>query len=103
MRFTKPGVPLATAVNNAEKLLEQSKELGRDRLTLFGSTLPWSQFEDLFYYADFFDREVKRKKAGPGEDQKQIITHRRWLPALPDCCRRRGSRVPSASAKGFLC
>ncbi len=43
----KPHTPIDTLANEAESLLESSKSSGRDRLTLFSTTVKWEDFEKL--------------------------------------------------------
>ena len=43
----KPHTPINTMANEAESLLENSKNSGRDRLTLFSATVKWEDFEKL--------------------------------------------------------
>jgi CRISPR-associated protein Csm1 len=43
---TKAGFPLSEAARLAEEALEESKNGGRDRITVFGQTLKWNEYED---------------------------------------------------------
>lgn len=46
--FTKERYPIGRAWEDAEEALEQSKEGGRDRLTLLGDTLTWDEAQGVF-------------------------------------------------------
>lgn len=43
----KPGIPVPVVAERAEDALKSSKDAGRDRLTLFGESVTWDQFDDL--------------------------------------------------------
>jgi CRISPR-associated protein Csm1 len=43
----KPGIPVATIAESSERALDESKSLGRDRITIFGETVIWDKFSEL--------------------------------------------------------
>lgn len=43
----KPGVPVPVIAERAEEALGASKDAGRNRVTLFGESVTWEQFDDL--------------------------------------------------------
>ena len=45
--MTKPGVPVRTLSKNAEEALEAAKSLGKNRLSLFGEVIQWSDMKRL--------------------------------------------------------
>jgi len=45
--IARPNYPVALAQAKAEEALEQSKKSGRDRITLLGRTLTWSEWENI--------------------------------------------------------
>lgn len=51
LAFVKPKLPIATAVRQADDLLTRAKEKGKNRLTLFGTTVEWENLPELI---DFF-------------------------------------------------
>ncbi len=55
----KPKVPIATSSVEAGDLLERSKSAGRNRLTVFDTTIPWSDFELFINWADMLTRSLK--------------------------------------------
>jgi CRISPR-associated protein Csm1 len=51
LTFVKPKYPVASAIREAETLLQKSKEEGKNRITLFGTTIEWESLPRLI---DFF-------------------------------------------------
>lgn len=51
LAFVKPKFPIATAIREADALLEKSKSKGKNRITMFNTTIVW---EKLAYLTDFF-------------------------------------------------
>lgn len=51
LAFVKPKFPIATAIREADALLEKSKSEGKNRITMFNTTIVW---EKLAYLTDFF-------------------------------------------------
>lgn len=63
----KASTPLAVMVEEAEEALERSKDQGRDRLTVFDTTIPWRDFDDIMAFAQLFDLELLKQGANvPG-------------------------------------
>jgi CRISPR-associated protein Csm1 len=60
VEVTATNTPVSAASEAAEDRLETSKNSGRNRMTVLGSTFKWDQFCELFHYAQFFDRQLKR-------------------------------------------
>lgn len=52
--FCKPSYPIRRAAIGAEEALEQSKQSGKNRLTLFGTTILWDEMLKLIEWRDFF-------------------------------------------------
>lgn len=53
--LTKPGMPVARAAQRADELVKESKARGRRRLTLLGSTLPWTDVAEVLAQANEVD------------------------------------------------
>jgi len=53
--INKPGVPVPTMAAEAEEALEGAKHAGRNRITLFGETARWDEFERLRGIRDTLD------------------------------------------------
>ena len=51
LAFVKPKHPIASAIKQADELLERSKKAGKNGITLFGTTVEWNQLPELI---DFF-------------------------------------------------
>lgn len=52
----QPKYPISAAVNLADKYLEMSKTAGKDRITLFDTTVTWSELESLLKYKDILNK-----------------------------------------------
>lgn len=50
LTFVKPKYPIASAIKQAEALLEKSKEQGKDRITFFGTTVEWYKLPELINF-----------------------------------------------------
>jgi CRISPR-associated protein Csm1 len=50
--------PINRAAEMADEFLEESKQQGRDRLTLFNGTIEWKEFEVIMQYAGFLDDQL---------------------------------------------
>ncbi|GAI78655.1 unnamed protein product, partial [marine sediment metagenome] len=51
LAVVKPKHPIAAGIREADELLEKSKKEGKNRITLFSTTVKWKQFPELM---DFF-------------------------------------------------
>lgn len=60
----KPHFPIRRAADMAEELLESSKATGRDRLTLFNTTIRWQEFNALQDFAKFLDKQLSNENSG---------------------------------------
>lgn len=67
LAFVKPKYPVAYAIRLADELLEKSKESGKNRITLFGTTVEWKAMGKLvgFFLSHdkFFDDEKSKVNA----------------------------------------
>lgn len=61
--ITKPRFPLYRAVAIANKYLEKSKEFGKNRITLFDTTITWQEFEKLKSFKDTLCQELDNKQS----------------------------------------
>ena len=50
----KSGTPVRYLVSMADEALEQSKNAGKNALTVFGKTISWDDFDEVFEFAEFF-------------------------------------------------
>jgi len=48
----KPGVPVPIVAERAEETLKAAKDAGRDRVTLFGESVTWDEFDNLQHKRD---------------------------------------------------
>lgn len=53
---SKPGIAVPAFADRAEEALEESKHGGRNRVTLFGETVPWDLFRQLLQHRDRLER-----------------------------------------------
>lgn len=60
----RPRVPIATTAVQTGEILEHSKSAGRNRLTLFGTTITWDEFDDLKKWADMLSGSLQREERG---------------------------------------
>ncbi|MGR3220096.1 MAG: type III-A CRISPR-associated protein Cas10/Csm1 [Candidatus Anammoxibacter sp.] len=58
LTFVKPKHPIASAIKQAESLLDISKEQGKDRITLFGTTIKWKGLPKLINFFLFLNKSV---------------------------------------------
>lgn len=72
LNFVKPKYPIASALKQAETLLEKSKEYGKDRITLFGTTVEWSKLSKLVNFFLFLNEKLNDK----GSEIKMAFLYR---------------------------
>ena len=58
LNFIKPKYPIASAIKQADSLLNVSKEKGKDRITLFGTTIEWDKLPRLVDFILFLDEKT---------------------------------------------
>lgn len=58
LTFVKPRHPIASAIDQADELLMKSKELGKNRITLFGTTFEWDNFPKLINHFLFLNEKL---------------------------------------------
>ncbi len=61
LAFVKPKFPIATAIREADALLEKSKSKGKNRITMFGTTVDWDQLPELLNFFLFLNSRLKDK------------------------------------------
>ena len=61
LTFVKSKFPIATAIREAEALLEKSKSKDKNRITMFGTTVEWGQMPELLNFFLFLDSRLKDK------------------------------------------
>jgi CRISPR-associated protein Csm1 len=59
LSFVKPKFPIAMAIREADALLEKSKREGKNRLTMFGTTVEWDQVPELLDFFLFLDKSLQ--------------------------------------------
>ncbi|MEN3013934.1 MAG: type III-A CRISPR-associated protein Cas10/Csm1 [Endomicrobiia bacterium] len=57
----KPNFPISRAIHLAEESLKMSKDNGRNRITLFDTTVEWINLDALFSFAEKIDKEFNRE------------------------------------------
>lgn len=60
----KPRIPIATSSVQTGELLERSKSAGRNRLTVFDTTIPWEDFELLEQWAAMLINSLNLESGG---------------------------------------
>lgn len=63
LAFVKPKFPIATAIREADALLEKSKSEGKNRITILGTTVEWNQLPELLNFFLFLDSRLKDKNS----------------------------------------
>lgn len=59
--FFRPKTSVKFAVEEVERNLEKSKNSGKDRLTIFGTTVEWEKINKLVEFKDFLAEEIKKE------------------------------------------
>lgn len=59
----KPKYPIARSSKMTNEDLEKSKFYGRDRITLFETTIEWKEMDKVMEYFEFLDKELQNKKS----------------------------------------
>lgn len=62
LALVKPRFPIAAAVRQADELLEKSKQAGKDRITLFGTTVEWGRMAALAGFFLVLNEQVRDAK-----------------------------------------
>lgn len=60
----KPHFPIRRGADMVEEFLKTSKNKGRNRLTLFNTTIVWDKFDKLREFAVFLDRQLNNESSG---------------------------------------
>lgn len=63
IHICKSSYPIRRAADAAEECLEQSKAAGKDRITLFGTTVRWDEMPELNGWRDFLGNAVRSKNS----------------------------------------
>jgi CRISPR-associated protein Csm1 len=80
LALTKPRYPIRLGADRAEEFLKESKERGRERLTVFGRTVTWEAFRDkLEDYFHFLDQAVRDEQFGTGFLYRLLKYHQMHL------------------------
>lgn len=58
LAVVKPKHPIASAIKQADELLDKSKKEGKDRITLFGTTVKWEKMSELTDFFLFLDEKL---------------------------------------------
>ena len=65
LAVVKPKHPIAAGIGEADELLEKSKREGKNRITLFSTTVKWKQFPELMDFFLFLNQALN--KVSPGK------------------------------------
>ena len=65
LAVVKPKHPIAAGIREADELLEKSKKEGKNRITLFSTTVKWKQFPELMDFFLFLNQALN--KVSPGK------------------------------------
>jgi len=60
LAVVKPKHPIAAGIREADELLEKSKREGKNRITLFGTTVEWEQFPELMEFFLFLNQALNK-------------------------------------------
>lgn len=63
LTFVKPKYPIASAIKQADDLLERSKKEGKNRITLFNTTAGWNKLPELIDFFLFLDEKINDKNS----------------------------------------
>ena len=58
LTFVKPKHPIASAIKQADALLNESKEKGKNRITVFGTTVEWDKIPELINFFLFLNEKL---------------------------------------------
>jgi len=64
LAVVKPKHPVAAGIREADELLEKSKREGKNRITLFGTTVEWEQFPELMEFFLFLNQALNKVSTG---------------------------------------
>ncbi len=63
LAFVKPKHPIASAIKQADELLERSKSKGKNNVTLFGTTIKWEKLPKLIDFFLFLNEKTNDKNS----------------------------------------
>lgn len=63
LTFVKSKYPIASAIKQADALLEKSKKEGKDRISLFGTTVKWEKLPKLINAFLFLNESIEKDEA----------------------------------------
>ncbi|MFO0827631.1 MAG: hypothetical protein U0572_05725 [Phycisphaerales bacterium] len=69
LAFSKAGTPIRSLAEAGHEMLDRSKDAGRNRVSLFGATLLWDQFQQALQLRDLLRRAVTT----PGELSPSLL------------------------------
>lgn len=61
LTLAKPKFPIPAAIHQADQLLEKSKAEGKNRITLFDTTIPWENLPRLIEFFLFLDGKLRNE------------------------------------------
>ena len=64
LALAKPKHPIAAGIREADELLERSKAQGKNRITIFDTTIEWKRFPELVEFFLFLDQALKDSDPG---------------------------------------
>lgn len=74
--IVKPKLPVSKWAYIVNELIERSKNAGRDRLTIFDTTIKWEELRDLIDFMNTLHENMEGNKSNSGDmgDKKSVIT-----------------------------
>ena len=74
LTFVKPKFPIASAIKQADALLERSKEQGKDRIKMFGTTVKWDKLPELINFFLFLNEKLNNDEEKSDDKKSNINT-----------------------------
>jgi CRISPR-associated protein Csm1 len=79
--LSKPNSPIGTLSKVAEENLSNSKNTGRDKLTVFETTVNWQIIEDLVEFKDFLNNQLRQENIKSAFLYRLLKYHEMFLEA----------------------
>lgn len=76
LAVVKPKHPIAAGIREANELMERSKRTGKDRISLFDTTITWKQFPKLMDFFLFLDEALNAGSSGKTPSITSGFVHR---------------------------
>lgn len=96
LTFVKPKYPVASAIREAEILLQKSKEEGKNRITLFGTTIEWEKLPRLIDFFLFLNEKLNSRSTINSAFLNRLLKYHQIALGYFDANRVEGLRYLSA-------